>query len=269
MKKGYHILEIANVHGGDFDYFKKIIQDISSYKSPEFGVKLQVLKPDLIALPDFSYYDLYHKLCFDLEQWDEIISLAGETKDVWIDVFDLYGVEIIEKFTSKIYGVKFQASVLDNLEIFEALSKIDISDKYLMINISGIPENQIQDKLDIIEKYINCKEVIIQMGYQSYPTSVDKSGLGKIEVLKNKFDNKIIYADHTDGKNNDAKITAGLGKKDGDRVVGSGFRAADELGMMLAGTLKPATSRFCHGMVSKQWLKQHRSTQKRDIGQLG
>ena len=67
---------------------------------------------------------------------------------------------------------------------------------------------------------------------------------------------------------NDAKITAGLDKKDGDRVVGSGFRAADELGMMLAGTLKPATSRFCHGMVSKQWLKQRRSTQKRDTGQL-
>jgi N,N'-diacetyllegionaminate synthase len=206
MKKGYHILEIANVHGGDFDYFKKIIKDISVYNSPEFGVKLQVLKPDLIALPDFSYYDLYHELCFDLKQWDEIISLAAETKDVWIDVFDLYGVEIIEKFTNKIYGVKFQASVLDNIEVFEALSKIDISDKYLMVNISGIPENQIQDKLDIIEKYIKCKEVIIQMGYQSYPTSVDKSGLGKIEVLNNKFDNKIIYADHTDGKNNDAKI---------------------------------------------------------------
>ena len=206
MKKGYHLLEIANVHGGDFDYFKKIIQDISIYKSPDFGVKLQVLKPDLIALPDFSYYDLYHELCFDLKQWDKIISLAAETKDVWIDVFDLYGVEIIEKFTNKIYGVKFQASVLDNIEVFEALSKIDISDKYLMVNISGIAENQIQHKLNIIENLITCKEVIIQMGYQFYPTSVDKSGLGKIEVLKNNFNNKIIYADHTDGKDNDAKI---------------------------------------------------------------
>ena len=74
--------------------------------------------------------------------------------------------------------------------------------------------------------------------------------------------------DHVTNNDNDAKITAGLDKKDDDRVVGSGFRAADELGMVLAGTLKPATSRFGHGMVSNRWLKEHRSTQKWDTGQF-
>ena len=65
------------------------------------------------------------------------------------------------------------------------------------------------------------------------------------------------------------KITAGLGKTAQDRVVESGFRAPDELGMTFAGTLKPATSRFCHdGIVSESLLKQHHESQFSEIDRL-
>ena len=64
------------------------------------------------------------------------------------------------------------------------------------------------------------------------------------------------------------KIRSGLGKTAVDRVVGSGFRAPDELGMTFAGTLKPATSRFCHGIVSESLLKQHHESQFSEIDRL-
>ena len=51
------------------------------------------------------------------------------------------------------------------------------------------------------------------------------------------------------------KITAGLGKTAQDRVVGSGFRVPDELGMTFAQTVKPGRIRFCRGIVSKSLLK--------------
>ena len=64
------------------------------------------------------------------------------------------------------------------------------------------------------------------------------------------------------------KITAGLGKTAQDRVVGSGFRAPDELGMTFAGTVKPARTRFCHGIVSESLLKQHHESQFSEIDRL-
>lgn len=206
MNKGYHILEIANVHGGNIDYFKKLINEVEDYKSPNFGIKFQIFKSDLIALPDFSYYSIYEELLFDFSEWQQIIDLAAKTKDVWIDVFDLYGVQAIEKFADKIHGLKFQASVLDNSEVFQALSRINLSDKYLMINVAGIALEDIQSKIDIIESFINCKEIILQIGYQSYPTAFEKSGIKKIEQLQKKFNYKIIFADHTDGADDDALI---------------------------------------------------------------
>lgn len=206
MRKGYHILEVANVHGGDFGYFKKLIQGIEKYKSPDFGVKLQVLKADLLALSDFSFYNVYEELYFNLNEWEEIISLANETKDVWIDIFDLYGVEIVEKFQNKIYGIKFQASVLDNIEVFNALAKLDMQDKYVVINIAGIPLDRIQEKIDLIKSKLSFHKILLQVGFQSYPTPVAKSALNKIKTIKEKFGYEVIYADHTEGENDDTYL---------------------------------------------------------------
>ena len=60
------------------------------------------------------------------------------------------------------------------------------------------------------------------------------------------------------------KIRSGLGKTAQDRVVESGFRAPDELGMTFAGTVKPVRTRFCHGIVSESLLKQHHESQFSD-----
>ena len=64
------------------------------------------------------------------------------------------------------------------------------------------------------------------------------------------------------------KITASLGKTAQDRVVGSGFRAPDELGMTFAGTVKPGTPRFFHEIVSESLLKQHHESQFSEIDRL-
>ena len=64
------------------------------------------------------------------------------------------------------------------------------------------------------------------------------------------------------------KITASLGKTAQDRVVGSGFRAPDGLGMTFAGTVKPATPRFFHEIVSESLLKQHHESQFSEIDRL-
>ena len=64
------------------------------------------------------------------------------------------------------------------------------------------------------------------------------------------------------------KIRSGLGKTARDRVVGSGFRAPDGLGMTFAGTVKLGTPRFFHEIVSESLLKQHHGSQFSEIDRL-
>lgn len=203
MKRGYHLLEIANVHGGDFNYFKELVENISKYEKPNYGVKFQVFKYDLIALSSYSDFKIYEELFFSWKEWEELITLANKSKDVWIDIFDLYGVEAVERFQSMVYGVKFQASVLDNLEVFEALGKIDMTDKYLILNIAGLTITEIEEKIEIIKDKILCKEILLQVGFQSYPTPIEKSAIFKIKDIAD-LGYKVIYADHSNGDQEEA-----------------------------------------------------------------
>ena len=47
---------------------------------------------------------------------------------------------------------------------------------------------------------INHNQIIIQFGYQDYPTHPDHSGLHKSKLLKKIFDYRLSYADHIDPK---------------------------------------------------------------------
>jgi spore coat polysaccharide biosynthesis protein SpsF (cytidylyltransferase family)/sialic acid synthase SpsE len=203
MIPGYTILEIANVHGGDFKYFKDLVEELKVYPKPSFGIKFQVFKADLISLPSFSDFKLYEELLFNWEQWEEIIQQAAKTKDVWIDIFDLYGVEAVEKFGPMVHGVKFQASVLENYEVISALKSLDMSEKYLLLNIAGLSFSEIVAKVGYIKKAINCKEIILQVGYQNYPTDIAKSSVFKIRDLV-AHDYQVIFADHSPGESEEA-----------------------------------------------------------------
>jgi N,N'-diacetyllegionaminate synthase len=204
MIKGHQILEVANVHGGDLNYLYELIEKVAHLESPQFGIKLQVLNPDLIALPDFSYYDLYHQLYFTSVEWVGIISKAAQTKDVWIDIFDLYGVQVVGDNLDSVSGIKFQASVLDNLEVFDAISEVDLNQISIMVNIAGLTLEQIQARLEMVKSKLDPKEMILQVGFQSYPTKIEDSGITKIIEMREHFELPIVFADHTDGADDDA-----------------------------------------------------------------
>lgn len=192
----YVIFEIANVHGGSRE---KLLQIVEGYKAIDYkkkAIKFQPLKPDQIALPDFHAFKIYEELYFEPNVWKEVIALAATGGEVWLDLFDTYGVDILESNKKHICGIKLQASVLDNIELIGALSQVDLKQQCLIINISGY-------ELSIIEQYVakfsgfEPKEIILQLGFQAYPTSIENTGLQKIKVLKAAFPNiPLCIADH-------------------------------------------------------------------------
>jgi spore coat polysaccharide biosynthesis protein SpsF (cytidylyltransferase family)/sialic acid synthase SpsE len=199
--KPYQILEIANSHGGNMDYLLSLIDEFAEYKG--YGMKFQPLHPDRIATPDFSWYPVYHELLFSLDEWAVILNKVAETKEIWLDLFDTYGVEIFDIHKDKVTGCKLQPSILYNQSVLNALSKILLHNHYLIINVSGLEIEEISERLQYFTDTIQPKEIWIEVGFQSYPTQLQDSGYIKIDTVRKHFSNKIVFADHADGKGED------------------------------------------------------------------
>ncbi|MGD2085698.1 MAG: N-acetylneuraminate synthase family protein [Candidatus Aminicenantes bacterium] len=202
MKELPHIiLETANFHGGDTELLKQTIEAFSGLDYPNLGIKFHAFKPDNVALPDFSWYPTVKKFFIDEAHWAEMIHLAVEKHfKVWLDLFCVYGVEILEKNIDKIQGIKFQPSILDNLEIIAALRPLDLGDKELIINVSGLEISTIENSLKKFREF-NFKKIILQLGFQNYPTQIEDTSLKKVDVLKAAFPEATLsYADHIDAE---------------------------------------------------------------------
>jgi len=200
MNKVYNILEVANTHGGDVAYIRSLLNEFSEFhKKDGFGIKFQPLKYDQIATKDFEWYGVYQDIYINEIEWKKIFDEAFKTKDIWIDVFDLFGISVIQKNLDKIHGLKLQASVLDNQEVYLALQNINTSKLKLIINIAGRDKDEIRD---IVSKYedLNVAELLIEVGFQAYPTKLIDSGLSKIKFLKDNYDYRVVFADHVDGR---------------------------------------------------------------------
>lgn len=193
----YTIIEVANTHGGDVTYLKELILQFSDFKE-NFGIKFQPLHPDKLATKDFEWYPVYQALMFDTVQWKDIINLAGDTKDIWLDIFDEYGVQILKENLPNIYGIKLQVSVLFNYSVLKALSKLDLTQKKLIINVASLEIDDIKYFLTQYEENLKTEEILIEVGFQGYPTILEDSGISKIKKIKNAFSKRVVFADHVD-----------------------------------------------------------------------
>jgi len=191
----YNILEMANVHGGNTAHILSLIEEFSEFKD-NFGIKFQPFKYDQIATSDFEWYPVYEELYFTPDEWKQIFAKTRQTKDVWIDVFDSYSAQIIKENLSDIYGLKFQTSVLDNRKLFKALSDLDLSNIKVIVNIAGHQIDEIKNYATRIEAELKPQELILQIGFQGYPTKLEDSGLNKIKILKQQLDYKVSFAEH-------------------------------------------------------------------------
>ncbi len=191
------IIEIANTHGGDIDYMLELVDTFSKFDNG-YAMKFQPLLADTLATKEFEWYPVYEKLAFTPKEWQLIIEKAKSTKLVWLDLFDNYGVDILEQNISLVDGIKLQVSVLFNYGLFERFKKLDLSKKKIIINIAALDFDEIAFFVNKFEREIKSKELLLEVGFQGYPTELLDSGVSKIQAVKEKFNNRIVFADHVD-----------------------------------------------------------------------
>lgn len=199
----YTILEVANSHGGSVDYLKSLIDEFADLDN-DFGIKFQVFRFDLISHKLYKHYELYKNLFIEKEEWKNIIDYASLSKDVWLDIFDLFGVDILKSNIDKIMGIKLQSSILYNYAVLSKLSEICFSKKLIVINVSGLSIEDVISKVEELETLFPDNELLIEIGFQDYPTKLKDSGLVKIKPIKNVLKNRLVYADHSSPKSDES-----------------------------------------------------------------
>lgn len=196
MAKVKVIAEIANAHLGDPDRLTELI--IAAADSGADGVKFQWFRYDSIATPDFIHYQTYTDLSIDKKIWADALKLAkGLGLEVWVDIYDEWGVEVLAELESLVDGLKLPTTVLQSNTLIQALKKFE---KPLLIGIGGWFEEEIDKQLSYIKN--NFKGPITLMhGFQGYPTRTEDSNLSRLAYLKQKYQLEVGFADHEDADN--------------------------------------------------------------------
>lgn len=201
----YLLCEVANSHGGDAAIVRSLISEFGALSYSKKGIKFQVFQADTIALSDFPWYAVYEELSFDEDTWSTLIRDAAVHGDVWVDMFDLYGVEILRRNVDSIAGLKFQASVLENEEVIDELRALDLSSKFLIVNVSGFQVDEIGRFVKVFEEL--SSNIVLQIGFQAYPTEIQHTALQKIAILRAAFPGYALgMADHADGSSDFAQL---------------------------------------------------------------
>jgi len=206
--KTYLLFEIANSCAGSSKSIQKLIDSLpgtSLHPAPphkNVGIKFQVYKYDEIALSDYEWYPVYKQTFINAQNWKKIFTHAkSKGFDIWIDVFDLYSVEVLKSNLNLVTGIKLQSSVLNNLKVLTALSEtIRGSKTKVMLNVAGRDLSNIRELLADIKSNYFDNEIILQAGFQGYPTDKEDLTVSKVGILKSEFpETTISYADHVDG----------------------------------------------------------------------
>lgn len=208
----YNIIEVANTHGGSVEYLMSLIDEYDEYRHG-FGIKFQPFEYKSIATEDYEFYSIYKSLYITKVDWERIIDKASRTKDIWLDIFDSYSIAVLMDNLDKVVGIKLQSSVIYNQVVLKGLSEVDLKDKMLIINVAAQKIENIKERISWFEKNLSSKEILVEVGFQGYPTDLKDAGLSKISVLKKHLSNRIVFADHVDGSSDDAvdiPLVAGL-----------------------------------------------------------
>jgi N,N'-diacetyllegionaminate synthase len=203
-KLPFIIFELANTHNGKFSLLRKSVNFINTIEYKNKGIKFQIFDPDKISSKNYQWYKVYKKLFFNPEKWQNIIKYASKFSKVYLDIFDVYGVEVLKNNLNYISGIKIQSSIINNHNVYKELMKINYN-KNIILNISGFYPSDIRDILRAYKRI--SRKIILQVGFQDYPTKIEYTGLNKIFNLRKIFKNyEFSLADHIDGNDNFSTI---------------------------------------------------------------
>lgn len=184
------IAEVASAHRGDSDKLIQIIKSFQEIKEIDF-FKFQIYDAKDLGQEGTDTFKIFQTLEFDIETWKKCLSHSK--KDYIVEVFDEKHIQICEE-NLNCAGYKIHTTNIDELSFIKQASK---TGKKIFLSTSGLKDEEIKQRINIILKNTNRKDLFLVSGHQSYPTNYENLNIGKVRYLKSKFDLPVIFADHS------------------------------------------------------------------------
>ena len=185
----YLFSETAFHHEGDKEYLLKLVD--ASKEAGVNGVKFQVL----INLDEFmssrhSAYAQAKTWILSIEDWREVFTYTqGLGLELIIMPLDIEAFSFVSEFNVRfleIHSVSF-----NDAKLFLELEKYKIP---LILGCGGRTQKEINKTI----KRFSDRDIVLMVGFQSFPTELVDVNIGKIKQFKFFYQNCTIgYADHS------------------------------------------------------------------------
>ncbi|MFT8320858.1 MAG: N-acetylneuraminate synthase family protein [Bacillus sp. (in: firmicutes)] len=189
------IAEIANAHQGKEENIMALIKGAAENGAD--GIKFQWFKYDHLAVPTYYAYEDYVKLFINEVSWERCVKAAKELGlEVWVDIFDLWGVQLLKKLMDVVDGIKLPPTVIQSTDLIKSIGKIN---KPVLLGVGGWLDEEMDEIIHYVKKHIT-NEIILMHGFQGYPTKTEDVNLKRIPYLKEKYSLPVGFADHKDAE---------------------------------------------------------------------
>jgi N,N'-diacetyllegionaminate synthase len=186
------VAEMANAHDGRVEDALGIVDAAANGGAD--AVKFQMFTPDELAVPSFSYYDLYIKLQMPDESWQAIIDRVHDHG--LLAICDVFGMESLERCDRLgMDGFKIHNADVSNLPL---LTAIGAKNKSVLLSTGGSKPDETEKAIAALRDG-GASQIVLMHGFQSYPTQLSDSHLRRIETLRTTFDLPVGFAGHVDG----------------------------------------------------------------------
>jgi len=188
----YVVAEVANAAQGVVEDNYRIIDAVAGAGAN--AIKFQLYKFDELATPSYEKYEVFKRTFYGFEERSGFIEQANRSGlDVWVDIFDRWGLDLARENRDKIVAVKIPPTVILDNELVEQILGLNCP---TAVGVGGYEDEDIDFVLSQLKGHHN--EILLMYGFQGFPTPEEDTSLSRIGYLKDKYSYPIGFADHVD-----------------------------------------------------------------------
>ena len=224
LKKLEIIAEVGQGYEGSLSLAKTLTE--SAINSGVESLKFQIVFADELATKSYKHYKLFKKLEMNFNEWKLISNLATKHRiKLYFDIFGEKSLKFCEDLN--VDGIKIHPTDALNYELIKKISKSKI--KKIILGIGGQHINNINRTVDILSN----KNLIIMIGFQSYPTPIKSNNIKNIKIASLKYQNfknvSFGFADHEPASLIKSKMLSTLALGAGATLIEKHFTVSKSL----------------------------------------
>lgn len=222
------VAEMAWAHDGSVEKAKNIVKAAKDANADAINIHVTYLsgymvhyygnRPGVLsntAVEKSSVYDYLEKINLS---FDDVKQIASYAKEIGILLSVMCNDQESLEFVEKEINPDLLMIHPSSLTIDSFAAEVAKRNKPTVLYCGGLTIGEIDKAIRIFEKVGN-RQIILQHGFQSYPTHLEDNHLKYLETLKNLFGYPTSFGDHTDGGDPFALIVPLLAIPYGVRII--------------------------------------------------